>query len=117
MAEGDTLWLPNSVMRQESTIPATRADMLAHVRGYFVPIYVDRHPDGRRVALLREKDGQRIKEGYGCGECLAYFDRQFPECPSCGHELDASRDVVDFNPDYWQPHDGRTSAEILKDNG
>lgn len=101
-------------MRQEATVPSTTLDALREVKGYFVPIYVDRYPDGRRVALLREKDVDRIADGYGCGECLAFFDRAFANCPSCGHDLSPEKDIVDFAPDYWNPDEGRTSDEILK---
>lgn len=113
MPEGDTLWLPNSTMREEATVRATSIEALMQVRGYFVPIYVDRHEDGRRVALLKEKDVGRIADGYGCGECLAFFDRAFKACPGCGHVLEPNKDIVDFSPDYWQPDEGRTSDEIL----
>ena len=118
MASGDdytTLWLPNSHLRQEATIPSTSLAALDAVRGYMVPQYVDRLPDGRRVAQLYRNDIQRIADGYGCAECLAKFEQRFKNCPSCGHELEPNRDIVDWNPAYWQPDKGRTSAEILAD--
>lgn len=120
MASGDDvqeLWLPNSHMRQEATVPSTTVEALAAVRGYMVPRYIDRLPDGRRVAELHQKDISRVEDGYGCGECLAMFDHRFSNCPSCGHLLEPNRDIVDHRPDYWQPYDGRTSAEILGGNG
>ena len=110
MANGDdtqTLWLPNSHMRQEATVPSTTAAALDAVKGYMVPRYIDRLPDGRRVAELYQKDIQRVEDGYGCGECLAMFDQKFRNCPSCGHLMDIHRDIVDFQPDYWK--DGPTT--------
>lgn len=106
MASGDdsiTLWLPNQVMRQEAEIPSVGLASLEAVRGYMIPRYVDRLPDGRRVAELNRHDLDRVNDGYGCGECLAKFDQRFKDCPSCGHTLDANRDIVDFRPDYWKP--------------
>ena len=117
MASGDdsqTLWLPNSYMREEATIPSTTRERLEAVRGYMVPIYVDRLPDGRRVASLDAKDLQRVADGYACGngQCLAKFDQRFKNCPSCGHELDPNKDIVDWLPDYWKP----SPATVTNDN-
>lgn len=117
MASGDdytTLWVPNSHMREEATIPSTTPAALEAVTGYMIPEYIDRLPDGRRVAQMYKRDIDRVTEGYGCGECLAKFDQRFPNCPSCGHRLDPNRDIVDWNPPYWQDYEGRTSEEILK---
>ena len=117
MASGDdlsTLWLPDSHMRQEATVPSVSRHTLDAVKGYMIPGYIDRLPDGRRVAQMEARDIQRIQEGYGCGECLAKFDQRFKNCPGCSHELEPNRDIVDWDPDYWQPYEGRTSEEILK---
>jgi hypothetical protein len=106
VASGDdvsTLWLPRQVMRQEAEVPSTTVAALEAVKGYMIPRYVDRLPDGRRVAELRADDLRRVEDGYGCGECLANFDQRFQNCPGCGHKLDANRDIVDFLPDYWKP--------------
>lgn len=113
MPDGDLLWLPDSVMRQEATVQSTTVDALQYVQGYMVPRYIDRLPDGRRVAELYQNDIDRVADGYGCGECLAMFNRRFSECPSCGHRMDANADIVDFRPPYWDDYEGRTSAEIL----
>lgn len=116
MSYGDdtqTIWLPNEVMRERARVPSVNVDDLKYVRGYLIPRYVDELPDGRRVAELHSKDLKRIEDGYGCGECLAYFDRRFHDCPGCGHELDVNKDIVEFRPPYWEPTEGRTSQEIL----
>ena len=101
-------------MLERSRVPTTRIDRLQAVKGYLVPRYVEYMDDGRRVGALGEKDIQRVKDGYACGECLAYFGQRFPVCPSCGHMLDPNKDIVDYNPDHWQPYEGRTSQEILE---
>lgn len=100
-------------MREEATVRSTTVDALKYVTGYIIPTYIDRLPDGRRVAGIGERDLGRVSDGYACGECLATFERRFPQCPGCGHDLDVNRDVVDWAPDYWQPYEGRTSDEIL----
>ncbi len=118
MASGDdtvTIWLPRHVMRERATVPCVSLETLKHVRGYLVPRYVEEMPDGRRVAELREKDLQRVSDGYACGECLAFFDHRFRNCPGCGHELDPNRDIVEWSPPYWQPYEGRTSEQVLEE--
>lgn len=113
--DSQTIWLPNSVMRSRSEVRSIRIEDLSHVRGYLKPRYIDEMPDGRRVAELHERDLDRVRDGYACGECLAFFGERFPSCPGCGHMLDANSDVVVWRPPYWQPTEGRTSTEVLKD--
>lgn len=112
--DSQTIWLPNSVMRERSRVPSVRIEDLQHVRGYLKPRYIDELPDGRRVAELHERDLERVQDGYACGECLAFFDQRFLSCPGCAHLLDANSDIVQHRPAYWEPNEGRTSAEILK---
>lgn len=112
--ETETLWLPNAQMRERATVPGVSVESLAAVRGYMIPRYIDVLPDGRRVAELKASDLQRVSQGYACGECLAMFEKRFATCPGCSHELDSNRDIVDWNPAYWQPYEGRTSEEILR---
>lgn len=101
-------------MRERATVPGVDVQaLLTAVKGYMIPRYIDVLPDGRRVAELRAHDLQRVADGYGCGECLAMFEKRFARCPGCSHELDVNRDIVDWSPAYWQPNVGRTSEEIL----
>lgn len=90
-------------MRERATVPSTTVAALDAVQGYMVPRYIDTLKDGRRVAELNQQDLQRVYDGYACGECLAKFGQRFTNCPGCGHELDAGKDIVDFRPDYWLP--------------
>ena len=114
MGDEYEIWVPpNAEMRERATVPATTLDALKHVKGYLVPRYVEHMADGRRVAELTQRDLDRVNDGYACGECLAFFDYAFDNCPSCGHNLDPSKDIVDYSPGHWQPSEGRTSAEIL----
>lgn len=116
MASGDdySIWVPpNVVLRERATVPSINVESLKFVQGYLTPRYVEYMEDGRRVAELGSKDLERIKDGYACAECLAFFGERFQNCPGCGHLLDVNRDIVDYHPDHWQPVDGRTSDEIL----
>lgn len=118
MASGDdytTIWVPNSVMRERAKVASTTVASLEAVRGYLKPRYIEELPDGRRVAELHAIDLKRVADGYACGECLAWFDRQFDACPCCGHDLNPERDIVDHRPDYWLPYEGRTSDEVMRD--
>ena len=119
MASGDdfqTIWLPDSHMRERATVPSTSRAALDAVQGFMLTRYREQMEDGRWVAELRSEDLQRVADGYGCpnAHCLAYYNRRFPACPLCGHVLDVNRDIVDHSPDYWQPYEGRTSEEILE---
>lgn len=100
-------------MRERSKVSSVKIEDLKHVRGYLIPRYVDELPDGRRVAELHERDLDRVRDGYACGECLAMMEQRFPSCPGCGNLMDANRDIVEFRPPYWEPYEGRTSDEIL----
>ncbi len=113
--DGVTIYLPNSVMRERSRVPATTVESLRKVKGYFRPRYIDVLDDGRRVGALGDKDIQRIEDGYGCGKCFAYFSERLADCPSCGERLDPNSDVVDFSPDYWKPSASRTSLPTFDD--
>ena len=114
MSDDADIWVPpNATMRERATVPSVDKRRLALVKGYLVPRYVEQMPDGRRVAELNERDLGRVNDGYACGECLAYFDYRLMECPSCGHNIDPSVDIVDYSPAHWQPSEGRTSDEIL----
>lgn len=114
MSDGQTIWVPNSVMRERARVNSIKVEDLNHVKGFLIPRYIDHLPDGRRVYELKENDLRRIEDGYACAECLAFFERRFPSCPGCGHYLDANHDIVEFRPPYWEPNEGRTSEEILK---
>ncbi len=117
MASGDdtqTLWIPNRHVRERAEVRGIPPQGLEAVRGYFIPRYVEYMDDGRRVAELKQGDIDRIAEGYGCGECLAYFEVRLHDCPSCGHRLDANTDIVKWHPDYWNPSPSRDTSEILK---
>lgn len=114
MSDEFDIWVPpNAVIRERATVPSVDPRGLALVRGYLKPRYVEQMADGRRVAELTQRDLDRVNDGYACGECLAYFDDRLGDCPSCGHQLDPSRDIVEYAPAHWQPSEGRTSTEIL----
>ena len=120
MASGDdyqTIWLPNSVMRDRATIPATTPKNLDALQGFMKTRYREEMADGRMVAELYPEDLRRVQDGYGCpnAHCLAFFNRRFSVCPICNHDIDVNRDVVEYSPEHWQPVEGRTSDEILKD--
>lgn len=102
-ADVPELWLPNSAMRERANVRSVDPEGLKWVTGYMVPRYTDNMPDGRRVMELKASDLSRVEDGYGCGECLATFNRRFPDCPGCGHQLDPNRDIVEWAPDYWKP--------------
>lgn len=110
-----TLWLPNSVMRERARVNSIKVEDLNHVRGWLTPRYIEEdHATGKRIYELRERDFERVKDGYACGQCLAFFDHRFPSCPACGHYLDVNQDIVEYRPPWWEPNEGRTSEEILK---
>ena len=114
MGDEYEIWVPpNAEMRERATVPATTRDNLKHVQGFLIPRYIEHMPDGRRVAELNQRDLDRVNDGYACGECLAFFNHPFRDCPCCGHTLDASHDIVEYAPAHWQPYEGRTSSEIL----
>ncbi len=113
--DGVTIWLPNREMRERAEVPATTVESLKRVKGYFRPRYIDVLPDGRRVGALGDGDIRRIKDGYGCGKCFAYFSERTPDCPSCGERLDVNQDIVDFSPDYWKPSASRTDLPTFDD--
>lgn len=118
MASGDDyqIWVPpNAVLRERAQVRGVSIDGLKYVLGYLKPRYIEYMDDGRRVAELHARDLDRVKDGYACGDCLAFFAERFPACPGCGHELDAQQDVVEHHPDYWDPSPGRTSDEILRE--
>lgn len=120
MANGDdsqTIWLPDSHMRERATIPSTTRDALAAVAGFMKTRYREQMPDGRFVAELYPEDLQRVREGYGCANahCLAFFHRRFQDCPLCGEPISAN-EIVDYSPAHWQPYLGRTSDEILSES-
>jgi hypothetical protein len=110
-----TLWLPDSAMRERATIPSTTRDALEALDGFMPTRYREQMEDGRFIAELYPDDLRRVADGYGCpnAHCLARFKRRFSKCPLCGHELDVSRDIVDYQPDYWKQGPSRTSEEIL----
>lgn len=108
-----TIWIPNKQVRGRAEVPSTTRAALEAVKGFLKPRYIEYMEDGRRVAELRQADLDRVQDGYACGECLAFFEQRFINCPSCGHLLDPSRDIVEHRPDYWLPYEGRTSDEIL----
>ena len=110
-----TIWLPNSVMRERATVPATTRAALDAIDGFYVPIYEEEMPDGRRRSALGTRDFQRVIDGYACanGHCRALWKQRFDACPLCGHVPDLERDVVEDIPAYWKPGPSRTSEEIL----
>lgn len=116
MASGDDfeIWVPpNALVRERAVVPSVDLASLDAIQGYMIPGYIDELEDGRRVAQLREKDFQRVVDGYACGNCLAFFGQKFKNCPSCSHSLDPNKDIVEHAPEYWNPVEGRTSDEIL----
>lgn len=120
MASGDdtqTIWLPDSHMRERATIPSTSREALDAVQGFMRTRYREQREDGSWVAELYPKDLQRVSEGYGCSNahCLAYYDRRFENCPICGEPMGA-QGIVDYSPDHWQSNEGRTSDEILQES-
>jgi len=114
VSDGQTIWLPNSVMRERANVRSIKIEDLKHVKGFLIPRYIEEMPNGKRVYELHERDFERVKDGYACGECLAFFERRLPSCPGCGHYLDVNKDIVEWRPAYWEPNEGCTSEEILK---
>ena len=66
-------------------------------------IYTEVAADGRTpVFALSPGDHEKIRQGYGCPNCLEDFTEYgagalhvaFQECPVCGHVLDANNDFV-----------------------
>lgn len=68
------------------------------------PIYKEyNHQSGRWLFALREDDYRKIREGYGCPNCIEDFQGVILlECPACGHMRDADNDFVAL-PDYMVP--------------
>lgn len=119
MASGDdlqTIWLPNSHMRERAQVPATNVAALDAVKGFLTPRYSEYHPEtGKRVWELHQADLNRVADGYACGNCLAFFDRRFRLCPACRHELDPNRDIIEYAPPHWYPSEGRTSDQVIEE--
>jgi len=115
LASGDdyqTIWLPNTVMRERAEVPAVRE--LPDRLEFIVPEYVDYLETGEpHYAITSRRDFDRVKDGYACPRCLLKFNTHRTSCPLCPWERDLSRDISDQVYDYWKPGPSRTSAEIL----
>lgn len=97
-----TIWLPNSAVRERAEVPATNARDLPPLN-FLTPVYTGRmEGNDRQQYGLSERDFQRVMDGYACPECLLKFERRTDVCPLCSHERDIERDVVEA-PRHWLP--------------
>jgi len=68
-----------------------------------VPIYYEIRPNGSTLWALGQRDYDKIKDGYGCPNCLEDFNGVLLlECPVCKHMRDTHNDFLAL-PDYMVP--------------
>lgn len=77
-----------------------------------IPVYIEENYQGTGLTLfgLRPADHEKIRQGYGCPNCLEDFTEwgahgmvaAFAKCPVCGHRIDANHDFT-VPPQYWLP--------------
>lgn len=73
-------------------------------------IYTEVQPDGRPLFGLTPEDHEKIRQGYGCPNCLEDFTEYgaggvvaaFSACPICKHRINPDQDFVSA-PGYWLP--------------
>jgi DNA-directed RNA polymerase subunit RPC12/RpoP len=64
--------------------------------------------DGRPRFGLSPDDHEKIRQGYGCPNCLEDFTEHsggivvYAQCPVCKHRIDVNADFVE-TPRYWMP--------------
>lgn len=73
------------------------------VKGFLVPEFTMKLPNGQTLNGLTERGMEMIKDGYACGECLATFDHYTVVCPICGLSRDVMADVQEA-PQLWLDH-------------
>ena len=68
-----------------------------------IPVYSEVLPDGTPLFGLTNEDLAKVQAGYACPHCLEDFRGKYlPKCPTCGHQRDIHRDIVDA-PAHWRP--------------
>lgn len=73
-------------------------------------IYTELTPDGRPRFGLSPADHEKIRQGYGCPNCLEDFTEwgangvvvAFGKCPVCKHTMNPETDFEE-TPGYWLP--------------
>ena len=73
------------------------------IRGFIVPIFSEKLPDGTTLNGVTDREMQMIAEGYACGECMAIFSHYTVTCPVCGLSRDVTADVQSA-PQLWLDH-------------
>lgn len=73
-------------------------------------VYIEIRQDGTPLFGLTPSDHEKIRQGYGCPNCLEDFTEHansvvtavYAKCPVCKHRIDANVDFVE-SPRYWMP--------------
>lgn len=73
------------------------------VKGFLVPVFQEKAPDGRFLNGLDEISFAKVRAGYACADCLAEFDKYTAVCPVCGLSRDVEADVKEA-PRLWTEH-------------
>ena len=67
---------------------------------------------GEILWLLRQKDFEKVRQGYGCPKCLEEYNGLcLDTCPVCGHTRDMMRDFTDIVPDHMLPGEAAPAPE------
>lgn len=70
--------------RHDQTITQARVDELNTVKRWIKPIFTYEQPGTEyRQHLLSKEDFNAIRDGYACGDCLAFFGMVRMQCPVC----------------------------------
>jgi hypothetical protein len=94
--------MDGSPLRPDTPITQQRLDELSAVRGFIQEVFVHEDPvTGKRHRLISAEDGERIAQGYACGECGAIYDMVMPRCVACGQPIGLN--LAPMRPE-WEQH-------------
>lgn len=73
-----------------------------------IPLSTEILPDGRPKFTLAPADHEKVRQGYGCPNCLEDFTEfgangvtvVFGKCPVCKHVIDPHRDFLPAEAPY-----------------
>lgn len=83
----------------------------SHVKGFLSPVFLGNDEQGNKLFGLDHAQFERVRQGFACSGCLAYFDTYMVTCPACGKKRDVLQDIQDA-PAIWQQHINERNQDV-----